>query len=70
MQKDMNIESLPVAIGYEMKTTTSEYRPRNGSVQSDCYTVETNDSGPEQDPEIPREIEGSDSPSITLRKKL
>ena len=70
MQKDMNIESLPVAIGYETKSAASEYRPRNGSVQSDCYTVETNDSGREEDPEIPKEVEGSDSPSLTLRKKF
>lgn len=70
MQKDMNIESLPVAIGYEIKSTATESRIRTGSVQSDCYTVETNDSGPEQDPEIPREPEGSDSPTMSLRKKL
>ena len=53
-----------------MKSTASESRIRTGSVQSDCYTVETNDSGPEQDPEIPREPEGSDSPTMALRKKL
>ena len=70
MQKDMNIESLPVAIGYELKTTTSEYRARNGSMQSDGYTVETNDSGADMDPEIPKEPEGSESPTLSLRKKL
>lgn len=71
MQKDMNIESLPVAIGYEMKTVEPLLsRLRSPSMQSDGYTIETNDSGPDIDPEIPREIEGSDSPSITLRKKL
>ena len=71
MQKDMNIESLPVAIGYEMKAPESNItRIRTMSMQSDGYTVETNDSGLEIDPEIPRENDGSDSPSLSLRKKL
>jgi hypothetical protein len=71
MQNDMNIESLPVAIGYEMKVAVSaEYRLRNGSVQSDNYTVETANSDLDFDPEVPRESEGSDSPAMSLRKKL
>jgi hypothetical protein len=71
MQKDMNIESLPVAIGYEMKSTEfTGCRPTSLSMQSDGYTVETSDSGPDVDPEIPRENDGSDSPTLTLRKKF
>lgn len=71
MQKDMNIDSLPMAIGYEIKgEKSSDYRTRNGSVQSDTYTLETMDSGgAEGDPEIPREVEGSESPTMALRKK-
>jgi hypothetical protein len=46
MQKDMNIDSLPVAIGYEMKENQG-YRKRTESVQSDGWTVESTDNASE-----------------------
>lgn len=46
MQKDMNIDSLPVAIGYEMKENQG-YRKRTESVQSDSWTIESTDNASE-----------------------
>lgn len=63
MIKDLSIENLPPAIVYEPKIS----RDRSSSMQSNL-TVETEEP---EDPEIAaHEGDVSDSPSITLRKKL
>lgn len=70
MQKDMNIDTLPPAIVHESKQS-SEFRSRSGSVHSNI-TVETNESEG-LDPEIVKalhEFDVSDSPTISLRKKI
>ena len=64
MQKDMKVDALPQAIIFE----PYRIRDRSGSVQSN-QTADIDD--PDADPEI-TSLEGivSDSPNITLRKKL
>lgn len=67
MQKELNIDSLPPAVVYETKSV--EHRSRSGSIQSNT-TIEE----PEMlDPDFAKalqELEVSDSPTISLRKKL
>ncbi len=69
MQKEMNIDALPVAIAYESKIDPSmAHRRRSASVQSN-NTVDTVES--DVDPEIlMNDLEVSDSPAISLRKKI
>jgi hypothetical protein len=84
LQKDMSIDTLPVAIGYENVSGPSEvrFRMRSHTIESDNITQ---DSDPdvlggapgggaggagEKDPELVKPVDGSDSPSLQLRKKL
>jgi hypothetical protein len=76
LQKDMIIDTLPAAVGYESVTGASEmkFRMRSHTIESDNIT---NDSDPEvgggpveRDPEMAKDPDGSDSPSLQLRKKL
>ncbi len=72
MQKEMNIDTLPVAIAYEMKghggTDPNAFRRRSASMQS-RDTVDTVES--EVDVEILMDDQTvSDSPVMMLRKKL
>jgi hypothetical protein len=68
MQKDMNVDALPAAIVYESAMHT---RDRGDSLMSQV-SVDDLFSG-DIDPEIAQamlDFEASDSPHITLRKKM
>jgi hypothetical protein len=66
LQKEMKIETLPPAIGYETKTAHD--RARSGTLESN-FTIDSNE--PEADPEIlAHEGDISDSPKTLLRKKI
>ena len=72
MQKEMNVDTLPVAVAYEVKGNTTHERVagrrRSSTVQSGT-TVDTVES--EVDPEILlNDLEVSDSPVLLLRKKM
>ena len=65
----MNVDSLPPAVVYESATRT---RDRGDSLLSQVSVDDLFESG-EIDPEIAQamlDFEASDSPKITLRKKL
>lgn len=67
MKNEMNIDSLPPAIAYEIKTE-AQVRRRSASVQSNT-TADTIDS--EIDIEIlQNDLVVSDSPNIAIRKRL
>lgn len=68
MIKEMTVDTLPPAIGYEPKADERMYRRRSASVQSN-NTVETVES--EIDVEILlNDLEVSDSPNISIRKRI
>lgn len=71
MQKEMNVDTLPTAVAYEVKSGERERlagRRRSSTVQSG-NTVDTVES--EIDPEILiNDLEVSDSPVLLLRKKI
>lgn len=69
MQKELNIDALSVAIAYEPKADPlTMFRRRSASMQSNT-TVDTTES--DVDPEIiMNDLEVSDSPANSLRKKL
>jgi hypothetical protein len=68
MQKEMTVDTLPPAVAYEVRSEMmGNVRRRSASVQSN-NTIDTNDS--EIDMEIIRnDLEPSDSPNISIRKK-
>lgn len=68
MIKEMAVDTLPPAVGYEPKVEERMYRRRSASVQSN-NTVETVES--DVDIEIlMNDLEISDSPNIIIRKRL
>lgn len=68
MIKEMAVDTLPPAIGYEPKSEERMYRRRSASVQSN-NTVETVES--DIDIEIlMNDLEVSDSPNLIIRKRL
>ncbi len=70
MQKEMNVDTLPTAVAYEVKHDKDplHFRRRSASMQS-RDTVDTLES--EVDAEILlADLEVSDSPVLLLRKKL
>lgn len=68
MIKEMSVDTLPPAIGYEPKYEERMYRRRSASVQSN-NTVDTVES--DVDIEIlMNDLEISDSPNIIIRKRL
>lgn len=70
MQKEMNVDTLPVAIAYETTKSHggSDFRRRSASMQS-RDTVDTVES--EVDAEILQDDQAvSESPVLLLRKKI
>jgi hypothetical protein len=72
MQKDLNMDTLPPAIGYETKSTLSSDHSRNrsGTVTSN---ITTDNEAIDFDPEVLGAIldaEPSESPNQTLRKRM
>ena len=78
LQKEMSIDNMPAAIGYEPQTAIvgGTFRGRSATIESEG-TEATGDSqenlgatSAPADPELVKNPDGSDSPTIALRKKL
>ena len=77
LQKEMSIDNMPVAVGYEpQERIVGTFRGRSATVESE-NTEGTSDSLEREgapampaDPELVKPADGSDSPLLTLRKAL